>query len=146
MVTFKFFDNIFGVVLPFVVFPPAVFFFRQYSLSMPEELSDAGKIDGLTDYGIFFRIMVPIMKPAFGAMAILISMNSWNAIVWPMVVLRSSNKLTIPIGLSTLITPYGNNYDMLMPGAVLAVIPIVILFILNQRAFMEGLTVGSVKG
>ena len=146
MVTFKFFDNIFGVVLPFVVFPPAVFFFRQYSLSLPGELLDAGRIDGLTDYGIFFRIMVPIMKPAFGAMAILISMNSWNAIVWPMVVLRSSEKLTIPIGLSTLITPYGNNYDMLMPGAVLAVIPIVILFILNQRAFMEGLTVGSVKG
>jgi arabinosaccharide transport system permease protein len=146
MVAFKMFNNIWGVVLPFVVFPSAVFFFRQYSTGLPKELMDAGRIDGLSEYGIFARIMVPLMKPAYGAMAILISMNSWNAVVWPMVVLRDSNKLTIPIGLSTLITPYGNNYDKLMPGAVLAVIPIIIVFVLNQKAFMEGLTVGSVKG
>jgi arabinosaccharide transport system permease protein len=146
MVALDFFDNVLGVVLPFVVFPSAVFFFRQYSLGLPKELIDAGRIDGMTEYGIFTRIMAPLMKPAFGAMAILISMNSWNSIVWPMVVLRTSTKLTIPIGLSTLITPYGNNYNLLMPGAVLAVVPIVIVFIMNQKAFMEGLTVGSVKG
>lgn len=146
MVYFKFFDKIWGVVLPFAVFPSAVFFFRQYSLGLPLELMDSSRIDGLTEYGIFVRIMVPLMKPAFGAMAILISMNSWNGIVWPMVVLRSSKKLTIPIGLSTLITPYGNNYDLLLPGAVLAVIPIIILFMLNQKTFIEGLTAGSIKG
>jgi len=146
MVFFKFFDKVWGVVLPFAVFPAAVFFFRQYSLGLPLDLMDSGRIDGLTEYGIFVRIMVPLMKPAFGAMAILISMNSWNSIVWPMVVLRSNEKLTIPIGLSTLITPYGNNYDLLMPGAVLAVVPIVILFMLNQRAFIEGLTAGGIKG
>lgn len=146
MVYLKLFDNIWGVVLPFAVFPSAVFFFRQYSLGLPLELMDSGRIDGLTEYGIFVRIMIPLMKPAFGAMAILISMNSWNAVVWPMVVLRNSKKLTIPIGLSTLITPYGNNYDLLMPGAVLAVVPIIILFMLNQKAFIEGLTSGSIKG
>jgi len=143
---FGFMDNILGVVLPFVVFPSAVFFFRQYSLGLPDELRDAGRIDGLTEYGIFTRIMVPLMKPAYGAMAILISMNSWNSIVWPMVVLRSDNKKTIPIGLSTLLTPYGNNYDLLLSGAVLAVVPIVVLFALFQKSFLEGLTVGSVKG
>ena len=146
MVAFGFMDNILGVVLPFAVFAPAVFFFRQYSLGLPRELRDAGRVDGLTEYGIFLRIMVPLMKPAYGAMAILISMNSWNAIVWPMVVLRDSLKKTIPIGLSTLLTPYGNNYDLLLAGAVLAVIPIVVLFALFQKSFMEGLTVGSLKG
>lgn len=146
MVFLEFFDKIWGVVLPFAVFPSAVFFFRQYSLGLPLELMDSGRVDGLTEFGIFARIMVPLMKPAFGAMAILISMNSWNSLVWPMVVLRSSKKLTIPIGLSTLITPYGNNYDLLMPGAVLAVIPIIILFMLNQRTFIEGLTAGGIKG
>lgn len=146
MIKLNFFDNIWGVVLPFVVFPSAVFFFRQYALGLPIELMDAGRIDGLTEYGIFTRIMVPLMKPAFGAMAILIAMNCWNSVVWPMVVLRNSLRLTIPIGLSTLITPYGNNYDLLMPGAVLAVIPIVILFMLNQKAFIDGLTAGGVKG
>lgn len=146
MLTLNFFDNIWGVTLPFVVFPSAVFFFRQYCSGLPKELMDAGRMDGLTEYGIFARIMVPLMKPAFGAMAILISMNSWNSIVWPMVVLRSSEKLTIPIGLSTLITPYGNNYDMLMPGAVLAVIPIIVVFVMNQKAFISGLTAGGIKG
>jgi len=146
MVSLKLMDTIWGLVLPFAVAPVSVFFFRQFSMGLPRELMDAGRIDGLTEYGIFARIMAPLMKPAFGAMAILISMGSWNAVVWPMVVLRNNDKLTIPIGLSTLITPYGNNYDLLMPGAVLAVIPIVIVFLLNQKAFMSGLTVGSIKG
>ena len=146
MVTLNMINSMWGVVLPFAVFPPAVFFFRQYSLGLPSELMDAGRIDGLTEYGIFVRIMVPLMKPAFGAMAILISMASWNSIVWPMVVLRDNFRLTIPIGLSTLITPYGNNFDLLMPGAVAAIVPIIIFFMLNQKAFISGLTVGGVKG
>lgn len=146
MVALGLMNSIWGVILPFVVFPPAVFFFRQFALGLPKELLDAGRIDGLTEFGIFVRIMVPLMKPAFGAMAILISMGSWNALVWPMVVLRENIRLTIPIGLSTLITPYGANFDLLMPGAVLAIVPIVIVFLLNQKAFMSGLAVGSVKG
>jgi len=146
MVALRLFNNMWGVVLPFVVFPPAVFFFRQYSLGLPKELQDAGRIDGLTEFGIFVRIMAPLMKPAYGAMAILISMGSWNAVIWPMVVLRDNFRLTIPLGLSTLITPYGNNFDLLMPGAVLAVIPLIIVFLLNQKAFTSGLTVGSIKG
>ena len=146
MVSLNMINSMWGVVLPFAVFPPAVFFFRQYSLGLPDELMDAGRIDGLTEYGIFVRIMVPLMKPAFGAMAILISMASWNSIVWPMVVLRDNFRLTIPIGLSTLITPYGNNFDLLMPGAVAAIVPIIIFFMLNQKAFISGLTVGGVKG
>jgi arabinosaccharide transport system permease protein len=146
MVSLNLVNTIWGVVLPFVAAPVAVFFFRQYSLGLPEELADAGRIDGLTEFGIFIRIMAPLMKPAFGAMAILISMGSWNSVIWPMVVLRDNEMLTIPVGLSTLITPYGNNFDLLMPGAVLAVVPLVIVFLLNQKAFMSGLTVGSIKG
>jgi len=146
MVSLSLINNMWGVVLPFVVFPPAVFFFRQFALGLPKELMDAGRIDGLTEYGIFVRIMAPLMKPAYGAMAILISMASWNSIVWPMVVLRDNFRLTIPIGLSTLITPYGNNFDLLMPGAVAAIVPIIIFFILNQKAFISGLTIGGVKG
>jgi len=146
MVSLGLINTIWGVVLPFAAAPVSIFFFRQYSLGLPKELMDAGRIDGLTEYGIFIRIMAPLMKPAFGAMAILISMGSWNAVIWPMIVLRDNTMLTVPLGLSTLITPYGNNYDLLMPGAVLAVIPIIIVFLLNQKAFMSGLTVGSIKG
>ena len=139
-------DTYWGVVLPFVVAPVSIFFFRQYAQSLPKDLLDAGRIDGCSEFRIFFQIMVPLMKPAFGAMGILQAMSSWNGFVWPLIVLRSNDMLTLPIGLQSLMTPYGNNYDMLFPGAVMAVIPILILFVFNQKSFISGLTVGGVKG
>jgi arabinosaccharide transport system permease protein len=139
-------DSYLGVILPYLVPPFMVFFFRQYVKGLPHELLEAGRIDGCTDYGIFFRIMVPIMIPAFGAMTILSCMNSWNNLLWPLIVLSSNEKFTIPIGMGTTITPYGNAYDVLMPGAVMAVVPIVIIYLFCQKAFMAGLTAGSVKG
>ena len=139
-------DTYFGVVLPYLVPPFMVFFFRQYVLGLPRELLEAGRIDGCTDYGVFFRIMVPIMIPAFGAMTILSCMNSWNNLLWPLIVLSTNEKFTIPIGMGTTITPYGNAFDVLMPGAVMAVVPIVILYLFAQKTFIAGLTAGSVKG
>ena len=139
-------DTYAGVVLPYLVPPFMVFFFRQYVLGLPKELLEAGRIDGCTDYGVFFRIMVPIMIPAFGAMTILSCMNSWNNLLWPLIVLSTNEKFTIPIGMGTTITPYGNAFDVLMPGAVMAVVPIVILYLFAQKTFIAGLTAGSVKG
>ena len=135
-----------GVILPFMVSPMAIFFFRQYVAGLSKDFMDAGRVDGCTEFGLFFRIMAPLMKPAFGAMAILLAMQNWNSFIWPLIVLRTNEKFTIPIGLASLMSPYGNNYDMLISGAVLAIIPIIILFLLNQRAFISGLTSGGVKG
>ncbi len=135
-----------GVILPFVVSPFSIFFFRQYALGIPKDFMDAARIDGCSEYGIFFKIMMPLMLPAFGAMTILLAMNSWNGFIWPLMVLRDNAMLTLPIGLASLITPYGNNYDMLIAGAVISVIPIVAIFLLNQKAFISGMTVGGVKG
>lgn len=146
MVSLKLINTYFGVVLPFVVSPFAVFFFRQYAVGLPKDYLDAGRIDGCSEFGIYFRIMMPLMLPAFGAMVILQAMSSWNSFIWPLIVLRTNEMLTIPIGLASLITPYGNNYDMLMPGAVMSIVPILIIFLLNQKAFISGLTVGGVKG
>jgi arabinosaccharide transport system permease protein len=145
MITLKLVDTYIGVVLPFVVSPFAIFFFRQYIVGIPKEFIEAARIDGYSEFNIFFRIMVPLMKPAIGAMTILMAMLSWNSFVWPLIILRSTERLTLPVGLASLITPYGNNYDMLMPGAVMSVIPIAIIFLLNQRAFIEGLTAGGIK-
>ena len=139
-------DSYFGVIMPYLVPPFMVFFFRQYVTGLPKELLEAGRIDGCTDYGVFFRIMVPIMIPAFGAMTILSCMNSWNNLLWPLIVLSTNEKFTIPIGMGTTITPYGNAFDVLMPGAVMAVVPIVILYLFAQKTFIAGLTAGSVKG
>jgi arabinosaccharide transport system permease protein len=145
MITLKLVDTYIGVVLPFVVSPFAIFFFRQYIVGIPKEFIEAARIDGYSEFNIFFRIIIPLMKPAIGAMTILMAMLSWNSFVWPLIILRSTERLTLPVGLASLITPYGNNYDMLMPGAVMSVIPIAIIFLLNQRAFIEGLTAGGIK-
>lgn len=135
-----------GVILPFVVSSFAVFYFRQYCLGLPLELIDSARIDGCNEISIFFKIMSPVMLPAYAAIMILQAMNSWNGFVWPLIALRSNENMTLPIGLNALLTPYGNNYDVLLAGAVFSVIPIIILFLINQKAFITGLTVGSVKG
>ena len=138
-------DNYAAVVVPFLAHASTIFFFRQYLLGLPKSLIEAGRIDGCTEYGIFFRLIVPIMKPAFSAMAILKGMNAWNNYLWPLLVIRSSEKYTLTIGLNTLINPYGDNYSLLVVGSVFSIIPIFILFICFQRYFIEGMTAGAVK-
>ena len=92
----------------------------------------------------FFRIILPLMKPSFAAMGIFVGMNSWNSYVLPAVLLR--DKKTLPVFLESLLSPYKNNYDLLIVGAVVSVIPIVILFAMFQRHFISGMTAGGVKG
>jgi len=145
-ITLKTINTYRGVFLPFLVSMTGIFFFRQYAIGLPKELMEAGRIDGCTEYGIYFKIMMPLMKPAFGALTILMAMGSWNSFVWPLIVMRDNDKLTLPVGLQTMLTPYGNNYDMLMSGAVLAVLPILIVFLFNQKSFIDGMTAGAVKG
>ena len=142
----KLINSYFGVILPYLVPPFMVFFFRQYCMSLPQEMMEAARMDGCSDFGIFLRIMVPNMIPAYGAMTILSCMNCWNNLLWPLIVLSNDRKFTIPIGMATTITPYGNAYDVLMPGAVMAVVPIVIIYLFAQKTFIAGLTSGAVKG
>ena len=146
MIRAKLMNSYIGVVIPYLVPPFMIFFFRQYCLGIPKELMEAGRIDGCSDYGIFLRIMVPILIPAFGAMTILSCMNSWNNLLWPMIILQSEKMHTIPIGMGTTISPYGNAYDVLMPGAVMAVVPIIVIYLFCQKTFIAGMTAGSVKG
>ncbi|HZG86012.1 carbohydrate ABC transporter permease [Paenibacillus sp.] len=145
-ISLKIINTYWGVILPFVVAPLPIFFFRQFASSLPKDYLDAGRVDGCTELGIFFRLMIPLMLPAFGAMAILQALHSWNNFLWPLIVLRTDDMLTLPIGLTSMITPYGNNYDMLLSGSVLSIVPIVILFAAFQRFFISGLTAGGVKG
>lgn len=134
-----------GIIMPFLAHASTIFFFKQYLMGVPRALLDAGRIDGASEYGIFIRIILPIIKPAFAAMAILNGMNSWNNFLWPLLVLRDANKFTLPIGLNMLLTPYGNNYDLLVVGSCFSVVPIFILFLCFQKYFIEGMTAGSVK-
>ena len=139
-------DQYWIVVLPFLAQAVTIFFFRQYFLGVPKEILEAGRVDGVTEFGIFFRLVVPIAKPAFAAMAILNGMIVWNNFLWPLLVLRTPEKFVLPIGLNTLLTPHGNNYELLIIGSFFSLIPILILFLAFQRFFVDGMTAGAVKG
>jgi arabinosaccharide transport system permease protein len=146
MLVFKLINKYAGVVLPFAISGFAIYFFMQYSQTIPKEFLDAGRVDGCGELRIFLQIMAPIMLPAFGTMGILQAMTAWNDFLWPLIVMSTNSNFTLPVGLQTYLSPYGNNYSMLFAGAVLSVVPIMIVFLLNQKAFVSGLTVGGVKG
>ncbi|MFM9276795.1 carbohydrate ABC transporter permease [Paenibacillus jiagnxiensis] len=135
-----------AIVLPGIASAATIFFFRQYLSGVPKEIIAAGRVDGASEYGIYIRLILPIMKPSFAAMAILNGMNSWNNFLWPFMVLSDESKYTLPIGLKTLLTPYGNNYDLLIVGSFFSIIPIFILFVAFQKYFIDGMTAGAVKG
>ena len=134
-----------GIILPFVVSPFAVFFFRQYVIGIPRDFMDAGRIDGLSEMGIYFRVMAPLMAPAFGAIAILGAQQSWNNFLWPLIVLRTGKMFNLPIGLTSLLSPYGSNYDLLISGSLAATVPLIIVFFFFQRYFIAGLAAGGIK-
>ena len=139
-------DSYAGVMLPFLVGMSAVFFFRQFLEGIPVDLLDAGRVDGCTEYGIFFRIIMPVMLPAYASMAVMVGMGAWNGLLWPMLVISDMKKYTIPIGLNTLWSPYGNNYDLMITGSCFAIVPLLVLYLFAQRFIIEGMTAGAVKG
>lgn len=139
-------DSYSVIIFPFLAASVTIFFFRQYFLGIPKELLEAGRIDGVTEFGIFFKIVLPIARPAMAAMAILNGMVIWNNFLWPLLVLRSAEKFTLPIGLNTLLTPHANNYELLIVGSLFSLLPVLLLFILFQRFFVAGMTAGALKG
>ena len=139
-------DSYSVIVVPFLAASVTIFFFRQYFLGIPKDLLEAGRVDGATEFGIFFRLVVPIAKPAFAAMAILNGMIIWNNFLWPLLVLRTPEKFTLPIGLNTLLTPHANNYELLIIGSFFSLLPVLALFLLFQRFFIAGITAGALKG
>ena len=137
------FGDVHGMFTPDWWFPN----WNQYGLLKMLVIDRHGTfIDGCTEYGIFFKIMIPLMKPSFAAMGIYQGMQSWNNFLWPMIVTNSIDKITLPVGLQSLLSPYGNNYDILIAGSCFAIIPILALFVCFQRYFIEGMTAGGVKG
>ena len=139
-------DTYTGVIIIGLCNASTIFFFRQYLSGLPRELLDAARIDGATEYGIATKIILPLTKPAFASMGILQAMGSWNAILWPLLVLKGAEKFTLPIGLNTLLTPYGNNYDVLIAGSMFGILPILVIFLIFQKYIIEGMTAGAVAG
>jgi lactose/L-arabinose transport system permease protein len=137
-------DTLTAVVLPSITTAFLIFFFRQNTKMFPKEILEAGRIDGLSELGIFFKIYVPTMKTTYAAAAIITFMASWNNYLWPLVVLQSPENQTIPLLISNLGSSYSPDYGVIMTAIVIATLPTALIFFLMQKHFVAGM-MGSVK-
>lgn len=137
-------DTIAAVILPTVTTAYLIFFFRQSTKMFPKEILEAGRIDGLSELGCFFRIYVPTMKTTYAAAAIITFMASWNSYLWPLVVLQSPENQTIPLLISNLGSSYSPDFGMIMTAIVIATLPAALIFFIMQKHFVAGM-MGSVK-
>ncbi|MFY1635004.1 carbohydrate ABC transporter permease [Solwaraspora sp. WMMB335] len=123
-----------------------VFLMKQFYETIPEELSESGRVDGLTEFGIYRRIMLPLSKPALASLALLTFVTTWNDYLGPLIYLRSPELRTIQLGLRTFISQYNAEYALIMTGSVLSVLPVAVIFLLGQRHFVEGIASTGLKG
>ena len=121
-----------------------IFFFKQNTHAFPLETIEAARVDGLSEYGIFFKIYMPMMKSTYAAAGIFSFMASWNNYMWPLIALQSDSKFTLPLTVSNLAAGFTPDYGMVMVGIILSTLPTVLVFFLLQKSFVEGM-VGSVK-
>jgi len=123
-----------------------IFLMRQYLLNIPDDLLDAARIDGCGEFGVFWRVVAPLATPGVATLVILTFMNAWNDFLWPRIALSSEALYTLPVGLAQLHMKNTSNMAQTMAGTVLSALPMILVFLLMQRKFIEGMTSGAVKG
>jgi len=139
-------DSYPGLILPFLVTPFGVFLMRQFILGLPDDLLDAGRVDGASELRIFRQIILPLCGPALGTLGILTFLSSWNSFLWPLVVAQTQDYYTLPVALALFSTGQNEtDYGLLLAGATVVVMPIVIVFLILQRRFIEGIATTGIK-
>jgi multiple sugar transport system permease protein len=140
-------DNLLAVILPAAAGPVGVFLMRQFMLGIPDELLEAGRVDGASEFFLFRRVVIPLSAPALAALAILTFLPAWNSLLWPLVVLTSEGHFTLPVALAIFARgQFAADYGLLMAGSVVLVVPVVLLFLLLQRHFTQSFTMTGIKG
>ncbi len=122
------------------------FLMRQFFMSLPKELEEAARLDGCSHFGVFYKIMLPLVKPGLTALAIITLRLAWNDLMWPMIVNTSAKKMTLSAVLANLTGQYSTTYPTLMAGSLMAIMPMVILFAIFQKQFIEGIAITGTKG
>jgi multiple sugar transport system permease protein/arabinosaccharide transport system permease protein len=124
----------------------SIFWMRQYATSVPDELIDAARVDGASEWAIFTRVAIPLLMPGIAVLAILGFAGAWNDFIWPLIVLTDTKLWLINVAISALVGPYDYQYGILLAASTLGSIPIIIVFLIFQRQFVTGLTSGAFKG
>lgn len=143
---FGWIDTYKAMILPAIFTAYGTFMLRQFFLTLPKDLEDAAKIDGCSYWGIFWRIIIPLSKPALATLTTFTFMGSWVSFMWPLIVMNTHSKFTLPIGLAYFQSLHGTDWTLLMAGSVMMILPILIVFLVNQRFFVEGIKLTGIKG
>jgi len=139
-------DSYFSVIVPAMFTAYGTFMLRQFFMGIPKDLEDAARIDGCSAMGIYRHVIIPLSKPALATLAVFTFMGSWRAFMWPLIVLSSEDLYPIPVMLRSFQDAYTVEYNLLMAGALIALVPTVIVFMLAQRYFRAGIRLGAIKG
>ena len=139
-------DTYWGIAFPGLMTAAGVFLMRQFMQGVPNELLDAARMDGVSEFGLFWRIAIPLALPAVGALCIFNFLGNWNAFIWPLIITSSQNMMTLPVGIQFFSTESGANWNLIMTGATLSVVPLLLLVIFFQRYIIDGIALTGIKG
>jgi multiple sugar transport system permease protein len=139
-------NSFYALIIPNIAMAFGVFLCRQYIMSVPNDLIDAAKIDGCSEFAIYRLIILPLIKPVLATLAIFTFLSQWNSFVWPLIVIHTSSMRTVPLALSVLNSQFGANFSMMMAGATVVTLPVLIVFLSLQKYIIEGITMTGLKG
>jgi multiple sugar transport system permease protein len=139
-------DSYYGLILPGAVSAFGVFLLRQYMLSIPDDLLDAARIDGASEFKIFLRVVLPLCGPVLAATGIFTFTYAWEDFFWPLIIISSPERYTAPLGLALFVVKNRTSWDVLMAGSVIATLPMVAVFMVFQRKFIQGISMSGLKG
>lgn len=145
IVQFHWVDTLPAIIFPWLMSAFGIFLMRQFMLGIPDELLDAARIDGASEFRIFWQIAVPLTKPAISALSIFIFFKNWEEFLWPLIVSTSPASRTLPVGLQAFSEQYSQNTHWQMAGALIATLPVLILFFILQKQFIQGITLTGMK-
>ena len=135
-----------GLVVPGLTSAYGIFLMRQFMITVPDEIIDAARIDGASELSIYWRIVLPLIKPALATLGTFVFIGAWNNFLWPLLVLDSRELMTLPLGINSLRSLYADNTNLLMAGTAVSVLPMLLVFIYLQRYFIQGIALTGLKG
>jgi multiple sugar transport system permease protein len=142
----KWTDSYWGIMFPGVISAFGVFLMRQFFSGVPNDLIDAARLDGFSEFRIFWKIALPLVKPAVAALCIFTFLGNWNAYIWPLIVTRSEEMRTLPVGIAFFSSEAASAFHLIMAAASLATIPVLLVFIIFQKQIIKGITLTGLKG
>lgn len=134
-----------GIMFPGMISAFGIFLIRQFMTGVPDELLDAGRIDGVGEFGLYWRIALPQIRPAVAALAIFTFLGNWNAFLWPLIVIQSPEMRTLPVGIALFSGEAGASFHLIMAASALAVVPVLLVFAVLQRHIIEGVVLTGLK-